>query len=151
MSGLLSFTVVGQPTIERTVKALDQALDTVQILDEGSAVLFNRMRTRFLQETDPTGQKWPRSKAAIRREKIGRGGGTLFDTGKLFRGIQLFADSPTTRSIGVDVTNTKGFPYPIMHQWGLGRFPQRQFLGFGDDDVRAMSDVILARLLRALR
>lgn len=149
MDQFLSVQVTGQPELEAKIKAINQALDTRAILDEGGAVLFNRVRTRFLDEIDPTGVKWPRSRAAIRRERLGRGGGTLFATGRMFRGLQLYADSPTSRAIGVNVTSKTGFPYPMVHQFGLG-FPQRQFLGFGDEDVNMMSRVIIHRLVRAL-
>jgi phage gpG-like protein len=125
-------------------------LDPVQILDEGAAVIYNRMRARFLTETDPMGVKWPPSRAAIRRANSGRGGGTLFDTGRLFRSIQLYAESATTRAIGTNVTSPKGYPYAEKHQWGIG-FPQRMFLGFAQEDLDIMSKVIINRLARGLR
>lgn len=142
--------VVGQPGLDKAIKGLKDALDTTKILDEGAAVIYNRMRARFLIQMDPSGNKWPVSQAALRRAKSGRGGGTLFDTGKLFRSIQLFADSATTRSIGTNVTSKFGFPYAEKHQFGIG-FPQRQFLGFGEEDLEAMQLVILNRVIKGLR
>jgi phage gpG-like protein len=147
---LLTVTVAGQTGLEKSIAALTEALDTVKILDEGAAVIYNRMRTRFLMEMDPSGVKWPPSQAAIRRAKSGRGGGTLFDTGRLFRSIQLFADSRTTRSIGTNVTSPQGFPYAHKHQFGIG-FPQRQFLGFAPEDLGAMQKVIIRRIQQALK
>jgi phage gpG-like protein len=142
--------VQGQPGLIAAMKGMKEALDTRKILDEGAATIYNRIRSRFLIEQAPDGSKWPPSKAALRRARTGRGGGTLFDTGKMFRSIQLFADSATTRSIGTDVTSPKGFFYPEVHQFGIG-FPQRQFLGFADDDLDVMKRVIMFRLARVFQ
>lgn len=147
---LLSVTVQGQPGLLKAIQGMKDALDPVAILDEGAAVIYNRMRARFLVETDPLGNKWPPSQAALRRARTGRGGGTLFDTGKLFRSIQLFAESQFTRSIGTNVVSKTGFPYAEKHQFGIG-FPQRQFLGFATDDLDVMKTVIIRRLARGLQ
>ena len=125
---MLRVMVQGQPGLLKAIQGMKDALDPVKILDEGAAVIYNRMRSRFLIETDPMGVKWPPSQAALRRARSGRGGGTLFDTGKLFRSIQLFADSRTTRSIGTNVTSPQGFPYAEKHQFGIG-FPRAAVLG----------------------
>lgn len=147
---LLRVSVVGQPGLEKALRGLVDGLNPTKILDEGAAVIYNRMRTRFLAETDPLGVKWPVSRAALRRARTGRGGGTLFDTGKLFRSIQLYAESATTRAIGTNVTSPSGFPYAEKHQFGIG-FPQRQFLGFADEDLEMMSQVIIRRAVQGLR
>lgn len=146
---LLTVTVVGQPGLLNAIQGLAEALDTTKILDEGAAVIYNRMRTRFLAETAPDGTKWPPSRAALRRARSGRGGGTLFDTGKLFRSIQLYAESPTSRAIGTNVTSPSGFPYGEKHQFGIGTV-QRQFLGFAPGDLDVMKNVILRRVVDAM-
>lgn len=143
-------TVQGQPGLVKALQGMATALDPVQILDEGAAVIYNRMRSRFLVETDPLGNRWPPSQAALRRARSGRGGGTLFDTGKLFRSIQLYADSQFTRSIGTNVTAPGGYFYPYVHQFGIG-FPQRQFLGFAPEDLDVMMLVIRRRIANALK
>lgn len=148
---MLRITVQGQPGLDKAMAGLKEALDVVKILDEGAAVIYNRMRSRFLIETDPLGNKWPPSQAALRRAKSGRGGGTLFDTGRLFRSIQLYAESATTRAIGTNVTSPQGFPYAQKHQFGLGGMVQRQFLGFGDEDLEIMKKVITRRIARGLK
>ncbi len=151
MTPLLSIRITGQDQLDQFMVSLNKALDGRAILDEGAAILFNNMRTRFLRETDPTGTQWPKSKAALRRALPGgRGGGTLFDIGRLFRSLQLSADSLTTRSIGTNVTS-HGFPYGIVHNFGLAGFPRRQFLGFGEDDVEVMSNLVTRRLIAAIQ
>jgi phage gpG-like protein len=149
MNKLLRIEVKGQSELETKIRQLHEGLDTAKILDEGAALLFNRMRSRFLIESDPTGQRWPVSQAAIRRNRTGRGGGTLFNTGKLFRSLQIYATSGTTREIGTDVT-AGGFPYGKVHQFGWGGLPRREFLGFGDEDVGLMSQLIIRRIVTSL-
>lgn len=147
---LITVTVQGQTGLEKSIAGLNEALDVVKILDEGAAVIYNRMRARFLMEQAPDGTKWPPSHAALRRAASGRGGGTLFDTGKLFRSIQLYAESPTSRAIGTNVTTPTGYPYGIAHQFGIG-WPVRQFLGFAAEDLDVMSQVIVKRIAKGLQ
>lgn len=149
MPPFLRITVQGQPAVEKKIKWLGGNLDVRGILDEGAAVLFNRLRARFLAEQDPSGKQWPKSLAALERQKSGRGGGTLFDTGKLFHGLQLWAVGNNARAIGTDVTNNKGFPYPKVHNFGIG-IVQRQFLGFSDEDRQTMSDIVVRRIAEGL-
>jgi phage gpG-like protein len=100
---------------------------------------------------DPQGNKWPPSKAAQRRAVTGKGGGTLFDSGKLFRSLQLSSESDDSRSIGTNATSAGGFPYPLVHNFGLAGFPQRQFLGFADDDITLMVHVVLQHIVTELQ
>lgn len=137
----LTISLQGQPRIERVFEALDEALDTTAILDQGGALLLNRLRTRYLKQVDPDGYKWERSKAAEKREKIGRGGGTLYDTGRLFGSIQLYADTANTRAIGTDV------PYAVYAQDGP---PQRTYMGFGESDAKLVQDFLIKRITEAL-
>lgn len=75
-----------------------------EALDQSAASILNALRTTFLREQDPSGKPWPKSHAALRREALGIGGGTLYNTGKLFQSIQLFRNAdPNSRSIGTDV------------------------------------------------
>ena len=145
----MTIYVSGQAELEAKIQGLAH-IDTQAILDEGAAIIFNRMRSRFLRETDPTGVRWPQSKAAQRRAKSGRGGGTLFDVGKLFPSLQLYSVGTNQRAIGTNASNLAGFPYPVVHNFGLAGFPMRQFLGFGNDDVKLMSDVVIKHILEQL-
>jgi phage gpG-like protein len=129
-------------------KARDFPRDALpQVLTEAGALLLNRIRTRFLQQTDPNGQKWPESQAAKDRaaDPTG-GGGTLFDTGKLFRSIQLRKGGTREklkRYIYTDV------PYGAYHQFGRGQ-QQRIFLGFSNGDIKVIERLVQARLLEVL-
>jgi phage virion morphogenesis protein len=141
---LLAVTVEGQPRVDAVIKALNDQVFLDRILDEGAAVLFNRMRERFLRQVDPDGVPWPPSKAAAKRKASGRGGGTLFASGRLWESLQLYADGPLSRAIGTDV------PYGKFHQYGTIHLPRRQFLGFGADDIGYMEQLAVKRITEAL-
>lgn len=141
---LINVTVEGIVKMERLAVALEPDDNIQAILDEGCAVVFNHMRTRFLQQVNPDGTPWPPSKAAQRRARLGRGGGTLFRTGKLWRSLQLSVEDANTRSIGTDVD------YAKFHQFGTIHLPQRIIIGFGPDDVQAMEEAVIHRLATVL-
>ena len=135
----LSIDIRGPAELEATLDSLSSALKVRDILDESAAVLLNRIRDRFLDETDPDGNRWIPSRASMMRS----GGGTLFDTGRLFHSIQLYADGEDSRAIGTDV------PYGVFHQFGTARLPKRQFLGFNDEDATVVEQLIIKRVLEA--
>jgi phage gpG-like protein len=141
MSNRIEISVAGLAALNARLALLLGALNTRDILDESGAVLFNRMRTRFMTQTDPDGVPWVVSKASLRRLN---GGKTLYDTGRLFRSLQLSADGPTSSSIGTDV------PYAPYLQMGSETMPARVFLGFGDEDLSVTEALILKRIERAL-
>lgn len=126
-----------QGDLENVLKKVEKAADTTQILDEAGALALNRIRTRFLAEEAPDGTKWPQSEAAKKRRAKG-GTGTLFDTGRLFRSIQLAGAGPNERVIGSDV------PYGIYHQKGEGQ-ERREFIGFSQMDQSLMVKLVLRR------
>jgi phage gpG-like protein len=107
------------------------------------AVLLNRIKARFLAETDPDGVRWPKSHAAIERAKSGRDGGTLFDTGTLFHSIKAVLKEDGTLSIQTDV------PYAVNHQEGYDGFaaiPKRVFLGFSREDELLARELMEERI-----
>lgn len=129
--------------LEVTLQKILEAFDTTEILDEAGALLLNRIRTRFLAETDPEGHPWEPSKAGIKRRASG-GSGTLFKTGRLFRSIQLAGTGPNERAIITDV------PYASYHNFGLGGLPQRLFMAFSEDDAKLVERLIEVRARRIL-
>lgn len=129
--------------LQDNLKKILQALDSTVMLDEAGALLLNRIRTRFLAETDPFGVKWIPSQAAIRRRKK-KGTGTLFRSGRLFHSIQLAGSGPNERVIKTDV------PYGKHHQFGTPKLPVRMFLGFNDPDARAVERLLQLRLNKIL-
>lgn len=124
------------PVISRLVNALDQA----RILDEAGAIALYNLQQRFLAETAPDGSRWTPSRAGLARRARG-GTGTLFDTGNLFRSIQLARTSLTESEIFTDVeyaADLQGPPVP------------RIFMGFAARDLTDIERMLVRRVEEAL-
>lgn len=117
-------------------------------LDSSAAVILRLNKERFLKAQDPNGQKWPVSRAAIFRSDSGKK--TLFDTGSLFRAIQVFRAraNTNTRTVGVNpaLRNSRSgariFDYANKLDRGEGPFPARRILGITNDDARRVNLVV---------
>lgn len=124
---------------------LEPALDkqAQRALDESAASILQRLRETFLLEVDPTGLPWVPSRAGERRKSQGLGQ-TLFDTGTLFRSLQLATDLQTKeqRVLRTDV------PYagPLQNHPTV----PRPFLAVGDEHVEIMEDIFLFRMNEVL-
>lgn len=138
---MLSIEILGLPELEQKLLKFEQSVNVEEILDQASSLLLARIRQRFLAEVDPDNVPWIPSFAGIRRRAAG-GPGTLFDTGRLFHSIQLFADGPNERTIGTDV------PYAAE----LQKRPDRNwvFLGFGEEDKILAQEFVIKRISEAL-
>lgn len=122
----------------------------VDALDFSSSILLNRIRSRFLAETSPDGSKWEPSRAALARRRAG-GTGTLFDTGRLFRSIQIAPGSNskdsegfTQRVISTDV------PYARAHQLGIGQV-KRPFMGASPEDEALLTKSLEENITELVR
>jgi phage gpG-like protein len=143
VSNLIIVTVEGQARLQKIADSLAKGIDTQAILDEGAAVIYNRVRTRFIQALAPDGTPWPVSHAAELRatgKSRCKGGLTLYASGRLWRGLQLGIESENTRAISDDV------PYGIFHQRGTKKLPRRIFLGFAEIDNLFMQKLVVRRL-----
>jgi len=145
MANFIEVNITGEKSNENFLKSVKDALLPDRIADEAGAILLNRIRTRFLDQTNPDGGRWLESKAAKKRRSTGRGGGTLFDTGTLFHSIQLFKRSSGVRAIATDV------PYATNHQKGQNGQVRREFLGFNNDDLGIVKKLIINRLNKVNR
>jgi len=112
-------------------------------LDESAAAILNRLRTGYLQETDPFGKPWIPSLAGAKRRARGRGF-TLFDTGRLFHSIQLYRTAPGERLIGTDV------PYAGWLNFGTSKMVARPFLAVTEEHVQLSLAIYTFRLSEAL-
>jgi len=142
---MLRVEVRGFADLTATLKAAEAALDVTNLLDEAGAVLLQRIRSRFLAQVDPDGVPWPVSRAAMRRASSGRGGGTLYDTGRLFHSIQLHKTGQDSRSIATDV------PYAPEHNLGQKGQVTRVFLGFGEEDRDVVNRIVIRRITEAFK
>lgn len=113
-------------------------------LDESAASILQRLRETFLQEQDPSGTPWIPSKAGLKRKAKGDGQ-TLFDTGTLFRSIQLATDLATKeeRVIRTDV------PYATYLQ--NHKTVPRVFLAIGQEHIDTMEEIFQFRMKQTFR
>ena len=120
-----------------------------KLATQTGAILLNRIRTRFLAETDPDGKRWVPSRGALKRRAGGyttRNGkrytstGTLFESGALFQSLQLGRATRGAVKLGTDVK------YAPQHQLGQNRNPVRVFLGFSADDQDVANDFVSRKL-----
>lgn len=136
MAGLFQLQVKGGLSTRQAIDLYIDEADAEKILDQASAVLLNRIRTRYQQEVDPEGHAWVPSQRALKE-----GGNTLIKTGRLFRSIQLYNSPAGMRLIGTDV-----FYAPYMHHGSKKKGnPARMFMAFNDDDLTLVEQMILAR------
>lgn len=142
---MIRISVRGIANIQSKLNRLSEAVSVTGILDIAGAILLNRIRARFLRQESTEGDVWIESRAAKRRKATGRGGGTLFDTGKLFHSIHLVRSAPNERKI---ITNVV---YAEKHQLGLEGMPKREFLGISGEDALVILSAINVRLRTAVR
>jgi len=137
-------TVTGLEELQITLKSLAGALAIESMLDEAAASILDHLRKHYLDQIDPDGNDWVPSQAGLLRESSG-GPGTGYDTGMLFRSIQLFSSSDGERVIGTDRPYAAGFD-----QGHSGLAPPRHFLGFGDEDEKIVDAILKRRVDQAL-
>ena len=149
---MIEVTIHGLKEAKEKLAVFQGSLDAEEILNEASALLLNRIRTRFLAEQDPDGTPWIPSQASIIRRAGGftgkprkyTGTGTLFESGTLFHSLQAYVKGPGERAIGTDV------PYAKKHQLGTDGMVQRKFLGFSDEDLSLFEKLVIRRIEAAL-
>jgi len=108
----------------------------------GEAML-SRTRERFLREVDPEGNRWIPSVSGQARKASG-GGGTLYDTGNLYRSIRYVRRGTLETSLETPLD------YAAKHQFGLEGMPARPFLGFSTSDVDELLRIFGEELDRKL-
>jgi phage gpG-like protein len=146
MATAFRLEVSGLTELLGKLKALNTVLvDEPDIVTSVSAALLNRVRTRYLAQTDPDGGKWKPSKAGLKRQAGGftvrngkryTGTGTGFETGAIFNSIQAFTDDQDQARIGTDI------PYAPFFQGPTRYTPERLFMGVGGDDEDFVESVV---------
>ena len=138
MANLLTIEIRGQVKTMSAIEAFIKGADVEEILDATYAVLLNRIRTRFHQQTAPSGERWIPSQAAIDENR-----NTLIKTGRLFRSIQLYQKSSGMRLIGTDV------PYaPYLHFGSIRGGIARPFMAFNSEDLSLVEKMIKDRFTK---
>jgi phage virion morphogenesis protein len=141
----IDVTFVGLTSLINKIDLITKPLRVqTEITDAVGATVLDRIRKRFLAQTDPDGKAWVPSFAAIHRQESGRGGGTLFDTGALFHSIQFARKSSTLGEISTDV------PYARQHHFGVQGQLERPFMGVSEEDADAAAIIAAATIERLL-
>jgi phage gpG-like protein len=136
--------------LQQVLDTVHEALDVEQVLDMAASIILNNTRARYLEEKNPEGKHWPPSEAAIKRRRAG-GTGTLFETGTLWRSIQLVDSNPAgERTIQAGAENEKGVEYGHFHQYGTKFLPIREFLGVVESDIELFEARVMQRVAEAL-
>lgn len=130
-------------------------MDIEKILDYACDLLLYRIKYRFMHEESPEGVAWIPSQRGLIRASGGytyrdgkkyTGTGTLFETGNLYHSIQLDQNKETgLRRIGTNVFYGPYLQYPSKDRPNM---PPRVFLGWNDDDMKVVQNIIVSRLQR---
>lgn len=135
MSGSISISISSPDYDPAPLQKIIDGLTPDAVIDPVAAVMFNKVRTRFLAQQTPDGVDWEQSQAAMMEKRQ-----TLFDTGRLFRSIQLYREQEGQAAIGTDV------PYAPDHNNGENGQKQREFLGFSEQDEQLAYLIVEAQL-----
>ncbi len=141
---MITIQLRGLGQVQQKVNALALAVNTDDVLDAAGALMLHRIKSRFLRQESTNGSIWPESKAAQQRRASGRGGGTLFDTGRLFHSLSLGRAGVNIRRIFTSVE------YARAHQEGQGQ-EWREFLGFNSADNTAVKLMVSHRIRSAFK
>jgi len=149
----LSFDI-DAAALQVTLANIMEATAATKLVDAAAAIILNRTRLRYLEEKDPEGRPWEPSAAGMLRRLDGDPG-TLFDTGTLWRSIQLTPaaegnDDEAERRIIAGAINAQGQEYGQKHQFGLDGMPVRQFLGVPEEDVELFEGRIMQQIAETL-
>jgi phage gpG-like protein len=145
---LLATRVEGQQQLQHKLLALTTALDVQTLLDQSASLLLHNIMFRFLRAVDTQGQAFAPitpAREQVKEKLYGDKSTPLFASGKLFHSLQVFQVGADSRGIGTDV------PYGKFHQFGTIKLPVREFLGFSKPDIQVVQDLLIHRVVEALR
>jgi hypothetical protein len=139
--------------MERKIKNLRKSFP--EMLEDMSVRAENHFADSFRNEgfTDDTLQKWPKRKSLGRYDDAARSNrrALLVKTGKMRNAtrVRKLASRKEVRVFN-DAKSAKGFPYPKVHNEGLGNMPKRQFIGNSRQLNRKIKKDIVKTIKRAL-
>lgn len=129
------------------------------ILEDISVRAENHFADSFENEgfTDETLQKWPKRKSLGRFDEAARGKrrgiliGKNSGAGKMRNATRVRKlASRNEVKVSNDAKSAKGYPYPKVHNEGLGNMPKRQFIGNSRQLNRKIKKDIVKTIKRAL-
>lgn len=127
-------------------------LDFSKPLKQCAFLLSAALKEGFVQSRAPDGSSWAPLKRPRRKGTKNKGKGSrrrssttnqpLWDTGRLVASMGAGSDhrEQVTRDVLVFGTNVS---YGVFHQFGTRTIPARPFLGFSDDTIARIEDVLV--------
>ncbi len=132
-------------------KLLQQGKNLEPVMAEIANLLQNTVEEAFEQKVDPiTGTPW-QALSPITVESKRKKGNTdpnrpLFGDGTMQQSLSSDSDS-SSAEVGFNAVSAKGYPYPIVHQYGTkdNKIVARRFLPVDDDGnlARHVEDEIM--------
>lgn len=153
--------VTGVQQVKRKLQALQGIVPSLLNREQLGDLLVRNMRKRFVDMTDPDGNKWAPSAPSTKNVQ------TLMRSRSLIKAIKVFNSAPGGRyalatgagfRIGIaSIRHTYGnakrvndtAQYGRYHQQGIG-VTQRKFIGLSKADQRAVGDYVRRELRRAV-
>lgn len=149
--------VVGTREVMRKIRAMRDA--ALAVADDAALenLLVGRVRGRFVQGVDPSGEPWPglmeSTIARKQRRHKGEPDRLLRDTERLYASLQIVRGShaglfagATGSGFRIGITDARAAVYGRIHNYGLGGQAKRQFLGLGATDIISVRNFINRRL-----
>lgn len=132
MGELISIHVTGGDQIEQAIsELLHKAQNLEKPLNAIGNYLTNIMEESFDSETSPDGEAWHPLAESTKAYKAKYGGSKILQSKdrNLRESTGYSADSDSV-IVGVNAYSTKGYPYPIVHQFGTedGKIEARPFM-----------------------
>lgn len=143
----VTIKLTGTEELDRALEKLSQRANNMQpVMSEMGNYLQNSMEESFESGRAPYGEVWSplADSTLIQKNKDGSMqsmGKLLYAEGTLFESI-AFEASSRELVIGVNAYSDKGYPYPVVHQFGSedGKIPARPFMPI-DGDGKIYDDV----------
>jgi len=134
----INITVTGMEKIEEVFAQLATKIATLkQPLGAIGSYLTNIIEESFDAETSPSGEAWHPLAESTKKYKARHGGSKILQSGnRTLResiGYEVMGEEGVI--VGVNAYSSKGYPYPIAHQFGTedGKIKARPFMPITQD------------------
>lgn len=127
-----------------------KATNFAEAFDQIADVMAEKTRENFLNESSPSGRRWPElSPATVARKGHDQ---ILVDSTALRKSVVMRNAPGHVEQIGKDkIVYGTDVNYAVFHQEGTSRMPQREFLGVDDKNVDNMADIVADHLVETLK
>lgn len=124
--------VVSGNAIEIVLEAKEKVNDLSPFFQRAALYQERSTKLNFAKQSDPDGKGWSPLKPSTLKQKSS--GAILRETSALVNSV--FSRAGNSRSTIGATTE-----YGVFHQTGTSKMDDRKFLGFGEKDVKAITDM----------